>query len=217
MTVDHHRFDAVMRTLTSLPTRRNILQGLASVGIGVSGLRTSDVAEATKKSKHKKRKGKKKKRTTPQPVVNQFGCLEVGQPCRGDSARCCSGICQGSAPTKKGKPDQSRCIAHGLGSCSQATPGACTATNPGALRCNNEPNCLCMRTTAGSNYCHDGTALGMGIDICANCAKDADCEALGYPAGSACAPISEGICSGTCPGGMACLVPCGLELPLAHE
>jgi hypothetical protein len=33
---------------------------------------------------------------------NQFGCVEVGNACRGNCANCCSGICQGKKP-KKGR------------------------------------------------------------------------------------------------------------------
>jgi hypothetical protein len=32
---------------------------------------------------------------------------------------------------------------------------------------------------------------------------------LGFPPGSACAPIATGNCVGTCPTGMVCMAPCG--------
>jgi hypothetical protein len=38
---------------------------------------------------------------------------------------------------------------------------------------------------------------------------------LGFAPGSVCAPYSSGICAGICDTGMACLVPCGTEVPEA--
>ena len=45
-----------------------------------------------------------------------------------------------------------------------------------------------METTAGSNFC---TQYGYGM--CAACKRDADCAALGAPAGSARVPVTKGI------------------------
>ena len=202
--MDQHRFTALKDSLGSLPTRRDVLRGLASAGLGLGTLRLSDAVEAKSKKKgKKKKKGKSKKQQ--QPVLNQYGCLDVGQPCKGDSTLCCSGICEGTAP-KKGKQDASRCVAHDTGTCRQEGEGICTATNPAALKCNNSVNCGCIKTTAGSNFCYEGENGG---NYCADCRKDADCVALGYPPGSACAPTAIGLCAGLCATGMACLAPCG--------
>ncbi len=198
------RFNAVTRSLTGLPSRRDVLRALAGAGLGLGALLGS--AFGTRDVDAKKTHRTKNKKQQPRPVFNQFGCLGVGHPCKGASTLCCSGICTGSAP-KQGKSDTRRCAAHGLGTCPQDSPGACTADNPAALKCNNQITCLCLRTTAGSNFCADLNASAM--DKCAACTKDADCEALGYPPGSACAAISEGICAGACASGMACLSPCG--------
>src|SRR5687767_7465904 len=118
--MDQHHFPAWTRSVRSVPSRRDVLRSLAGAGLGLGTLRLSDVTAAkhTKKGK-KKRKRKKKSQppitpppfTLPPLVFNQFGCVEVGQPCRGDNTNCCTDICQGSAPAP-GQPDTSRCVAH---------------------------------------------------------------------------------------------------------
>jgi hypothetical protein len=71
--------------------------------------------------------------------------------------------------------------------------------------CNNRTNCGCFRTTGGSDVCAE---LFPPSD-CAECRRDTDCEALGFPLGSACIPYD-------CPSGFACIVPCGKAPPSAH-
>jgi hypothetical protein len=193
--VDQNRFDALTRALTAMPSRRHLLRGLASMGfglgLGVASL--SDSAEAKKKRKHKKRK--------PKATPNQYGCLEISDPCK-SAAQCCSGICEG----RQGKK---RCRAHDTGVCDQEALGYCESASPLQTRCNNQPYCFCTRTTAGSAMC--GTVSAPSV--CADCTKDADCEALGLPPGSACIPFSAGNCAGNCESGMACMVPCGFVPP----
>ena len=218
--MDQHHLTTWTRSLSSLPSRRDVLRGLAGAGLGLSALRLSDAVAA----KHKNKKGKKRKRkktsqtpitpppfTLPPLVFNQFGCVEVGQPCRGDNTNCCSGICQGSAPTP-GQPDTSRCAAHDTGTCRQDIEGLCTIPDLFLATCNNRTDCGCIRTTAGSNYCAELFG-GPGFSQCVSCERDADCIAAGLPAASACAPVSPGRCAGTCATGMACLVPCGAVRP----
>jgi hypothetical protein len=68
-----------------------------------------------------------------------------------------------------------------------------------------------METTAGSIFCAD-----YSIGECANCHTDADCEALGAPAGSACVPVATGYCGEfACPGKKACMPRCGKPGPAA--
>jgi hypothetical protein len=165
-------------------SRRALLGGV--LAFGTAGLGLPDIA-ARKKPKDK-----------PQP--NQYGCLEVGDACK-RASQCCSSLC-------KGKPRKKTCRAHGAGTCSQKGPGVCTAPNPYVLRCNNEIFCSCLRTTAGSNYCGDNF-----FKECTDCQKDADCEKLGFPAGSACVPLNIGACSGGCESGMGCFAPCGSMPP----
>jgi hypothetical protein len=189
--VRSHRVAALARLLTNGPSRRAVLRGLASAGLGLGIARWQPTAEAKKKHKHK-HKAKK-----PKPTA--FGCLDVGKSCK-SADQCCSGICGG----KKGKK---RCRAHGAGTCVQGSPGVCDPQNPTIALCNND-ECLCVRTTGGSNYCANGN-----FNQCSDCTKDADCEALGLPPGSACIPFSEGACAGPCESGMTCVIPCGVEPP----
>jgi hypothetical protein len=177
-----------------VPSRRDVLRGLAGAGFGLGAARLPGSVAAKKKHKHKR----KAKKASP----NAFGCIEAGKSCA-SAQDCCSGICQG----KKGKK---RCQAHGTGTCDQGADGLCEAGDPTQTACNDGPTCVCLRTTADSQFCGDVDAAS-GSD-CADCQKDADCEALGFPAGSACVPFSEGRCSmSTC--AMVCVVPCGTERP----
>ncbi len=178
------------RELTFLPSRRDALSGLAGAAISLRLTHRPASVEA-------KRKGRKKpKKAKP----NAFGCLDVGDPCK-NADQCCSGICDGAGAKRT-------CRAHGVGTCTPDMAGICTAPNTELLRCNNQVDCHCIRTTSGSNFCADTTA---SPEFCADCRKDADCQALGFPAGTACAPVSRGICSGICETGMACLTPCGAD------
>lgn len=187
--MDQTQFQLLTETLFRLPSRRDILRGLAGVGLGVGALTLSATANAKKHRKRKKR--------NPKATPNSFGCLEVDDPCK-SAEQCCSGVCEG----KKGKRT---CRAHGAGTC-QPQPGVCTNPDPGVGTCNNNSFCYCHRTTANSIYC-----AGQEHTECADCRKDADCVALGYPPESACIPYSAGICAGACASGMACVVPCGFE------
>jgi hypothetical protein len=136
-----------------------------------------------------------KKKTKP----NAFGCLEVGDPCQSEE-QCCSGICDG----KKGKR---KCRAHGAGTCRQDLTGLCSDP-PTLATCNDSETCFCLRTTANSNFCAE-----LGQKLCTDCQKDADCEALGLPSGSACLPTEGALCADHCPKtGMVCLAPCGEKI-----
>jgi len=62
--LDQHRFDPLIHTLSSVPTRRDILRGLAGFGLGLGALRWPDAAEAEtrctrKRVKRCRRAGKK--------------------------------------------------------------------------------------------------------------------------------------------------------------
>jgi hypothetical protein len=187
------RFDTDLRSLFRAPSRRAVFRGLAGTGLVLGIARMSDLVEAKKKRKHKK----KLKKAKP----NAFGCLSVGKLCR-NVVQCCSGVCNG----RKGKRT---CRAHGTGVCDQQAEGICTAVNPRLSACNNAGTCACFETTAGSNFCGNQV-----VDrACAECKKDADCEALGFPAGSACIPFFQGNCVGSCESGMICLPPCPPDVP----
>ena len=190
--MNQHRVSSLTQTLTTIPSRRDVLRGLIGAGLGLGIARLDGIAEARKKPKNKPR-------TKPKP--NKYGCFNVGDPCK-RASQCCSSICEG-------KPGKMKCRAHGAGICKQGGPGACAATSIedlAELVCDGT-RCFCFRTTAGSHFCSAGTYTDGSS--CADCKTDADCETLGFPAGSACAP-SKGIC-GACPTGTACLAPCDFE------
>jgi hypothetical protein len=186
--MDTVRFDRLTRAFSHLLSRRRLVGTLGLAAIGLP-----DPIAAKKKRKRKKE----------EPKLNAFGCVNVGQFCKNDE-QCCSGICEG-------KREKRKCKAHGTGTCDQEGPGLCTAPNPELLTCNNSAECACIRTTAGSNFCYDQRSES-GSD-CAECQQDADCEALGFPPGTACAAVLAGRCAGACAGGMYCTVPCGYEPP----
>lgn len=194
------RFHDVTRTMTGLPTRRDLLRGLAGAGLGLGIAQGANLVGARKTRKQRKKKGKR-----PQP--NAFGCLDVGDACSSETG-CCSGLCAGT----KGKKT---CQAHGTGICPQNHVGICLATADEipVLKCGNQELCFCYTTTAGSNFCGQGGPRVGDKAACTDCQKDADCAALGFPAGSACAPVGNGYCSGQCATDMACIPPCGVELP----
>jgi hypothetical protein len=193
-----NRLADVWRSLRDVPSRRDVLRGLTAAGLGLGLAALPELGEAKPK--------RRKKRKRPKPAKpNQYGCLEVNDPCRRHT-QCCSGICTG-------KPGKKRCRAHGTGTCNQRAPGICEADNPALTFCNNSPTCVCVRTTAGSAFCGEGN---LEVSRCAPCKRDADCVALGLPPGSACAPTATGNCAGDCATGTVCLVPCGTD-PLAPE
>lgn len=179
------QFDSLLRGLAT--SRRGYLGGVLALACG-----WREPATGEAKRKRKKRRPRKAK-------PNAFGCLGIGQPCK-NASKCCSGLCTG----KKGKR---KCAAHGTGTCNQDGSDYC-AVGSVAL-CNGSPTCVCAGATAGSSYCGSVTPPSG----CAACTKDADCEALGFPAGSACVLWASGPCAGLCESGTACLAPCGARAP----
>lgn len=186
--MDGSQFDAFIRSLTG--SRRSLLAGSLALATGWLGVSATEA-----KKKHKKRKPKK-------PKPNAYGCLEVADPCQNEE-QCCSGICDG----KKGKR---KCRAHDTETCDQKRPGYCEAGNPYLALCHGGL-ANCFRTTAGSNVCSRNL-------LCADCQRDADCEALGYPPGTACAPLGgDYSCADICESDMACVIPVGVAPPEAQS
>jgi hypothetical protein len=103
--LNQHRIAVVTRSLTSVPSRRDVLRGLVGAGLGLGAARLPAVVAAKKK---------RKKKVKP----NAFGCLNVDAACK-NADQCCSGICEGK-----------KCRAHGIGTCDQKMPGACTNPDP---------------------------------------------------------------------------------------
>jgi hypothetical protein len=199
LTMEPRHLDRLARALATTPSRRDIVRGLVAAGLGLGGLRLQGAVGA----KQKRKKNVKKKKKLQKPTFNEFGCLDVGQPCRGNSANCCSSICQGNKP-KKGKKDKSTCVAHNTGICTASSDICSTGVN--AICNHSNPLCGCVRTTGNAGFCGDFTVGG--DKLCRVCSKDTDCQAEFGP-GAACL-VYGGICTDICPttGGTACVPPC---------
>ena len=177
--MDATRFDRLTRSLSAASSRRDLLRGVAGAALGIGATRFPDSVDARKKHKSKK------------PPLNQFGCLDVGKACNGNSGNCCSGICDGEKPNK-GKPDQSRCVAHNGGDC-QADQDLCLGDDS---PCGTDA--FCHRTTGKAGFCGNGTSAA-----CMECQKDTDCEPT-HGSGAACV-VCAAECSST--GNTLCASP----------
>lgn len=155
------RLATLARLTRSAPSRRDILRGLAGAGLGLSVARLGAAVEAKQKRKHKRKERK--------PTPNAFGCLDVGQPCRGDDGTCCSGICEGEKP-RKGKKDTSRCAAHDSVTC-----------QPGEreTQCGGAELVLCTTSTGFAGQCNTTTGNAgfcLASGVCFSCVTDAECQ-----------------------------------------
>lgn len=193
MEIQH--LEVVAGSLRRLPSRRNVLRGLAGLGLVLTAVRQTGDA-AARKSHHRqhKNKGKRQPQSPPPasppdspPPFNGFGCLNVGQPCQGDNTLCCSGICD---------PGTSTCVAHDSGTCF-ADSEICTAG--AAITCNGiDSGCACTVTTGNAAFCADFARIDIlePSDFCRFCNQDKDCEEEFGP-GTACV-VLRGICSPLC-------------------
>jgi hypothetical protein len=166
--MDTERFDTLTRWLTETLNRRGVLRGMA--GLGLLAALTGERAGA-----------KKRKRL----VFNQFGCVDVGQPCRGNDGNCCSGICDGRKP-KKGKRDKSRCAGHDGTTC-QAGQSGLGCGGAVVLPCTTSAGVAagqCQRTTGNAAYC-------VGASVVATCSRDAECQTFFQNPDAACVVCSE--------------------------
>jgi hypothetical protein len=185
------------RSFAVRPSRRDVLRGLSGAGLGLAALRPLEVMLAKKKRKDK---GKK-----PKLQRNEFGCVNVGGKCRGNSANCCSGICEGRKP-KRGKKDTSVCVAHDSGVC---FPENDTCTVGGNVRCGSDnENCFCVLSTGNAGFCGDLSYTGGTDSFCRECSRDIDCQGEFGP-GAACVFLG-GVCSSLCAatGRTACIRRC---------
>ena len=179
--MDGSRFDSLTRALGDNSSRRSVVAALVAA-FGLAAL-FGDRLEAEANRRRKRNRAK----------PNAFGCLNVGQKCRGKDLKCCSGLCQGKKP-KKAEKDTSRCVGHHASTCraDQQRPECGGAEDSRCTNATGIPG-LCAVTTGNAGYClHD-------VD-CYPCRKDTDCEPF-CGAGAACIP-----CAGLCAnhGGTAC-------------
>jgi hypothetical protein len=197
------RVETITGSLSSLPSRRDVLRGLGSAGLVLTAVRDEDAAARMRHHKKRKHKPKQKAPLPPPPPLpfNEFGCLDIGQPCQGDSTLCCSGICDS---------DTSTCIGHNNGICFADTD-PCTTGMP--FPCSPNPNptdviCSCTLTTGKAPFCASFTDLSDPTEFCRFCSLDTDCQEEFGP-GAACVFLRGG-CSSFCASTdrTACLRPC---------
>lgn len=189
--MEPRRFDNLIRTLPAV-SRRGVLARLAAGLLGVL-LVWPGVESAAKKSGKQRQRQKKLQR-------NVFGCVEVGQACRGNDNNCCSNVCLGEKP-RKGKKDTSRCLAHDETTCLPGqNPATCAGVNV-TCQTSTQKTGVCVTTTGNAAYC-------AGRGRCFTCKQDKDCFDL-CGAGAACVPCpDECPVEGTiCAGVEECAIP----------
>ena len=155
--MNQNRTAVVTRSLTRVPTRRDVVRGLVGAGFGLGAARLPGVVAAKRKRRRIRR--------------NAFGCVDVGGYCKGDE-HCCSGNCAG-------KPGQKRCRAHDTGGCQAGLQDTTCATeaNPGT-------DVPCTTSAGNAGFCNTTTG---NAGFCAYsggtypCAKDAECQEIYGP------------------------------------
>ena len=181
--MDQNRFETVTRSLTSLPSRRALLRGLAGLGFGFGIARLPQAGEAKPKRKLQRKQHKQNK---TQPTQQNERATSRTDPARLATAGPC-GPCQ--------KRKQGQCVPRPNGTpCDGGIcqDGVCQAP---------DPNPTCETTCAGCCFdgqCYPGdTNANCGTDgaLCAACPSDDVCTA-------------EGVCGPppTCGTGGPCLV-----------
>lgn len=172
------RFDTVARLVATIATRRVVWRDLVLVLSAGQFARQAVLVAAKNKKKPKKKKVAR--------------CLKVGQHCRGQDSRCCSGRCAGNKP-KKRKKDTSRCVGHDASTC---LPGQREIPCGGAVTvdCTTSAGLAgrCATTTGNAAFCR-----AFGVSTCMACRKDRDCQGL-------CGPGAACILCTNCSAGTAC-------------
>jgi hypothetical protein len=183
--VNEHRFAIVTQSLNRLPSRRDLVRGLAGAGFGLAAARLPDSVTA-------RQERRKRKKARP----NAFGCFNVGKPCK-RAAQCCSSICE-----------RKRRRAHDTGTCVAGKhPASCGGASNVACTTSLEKAGFCATTTGNAGYC-------IASGECFVCSTDAECQAAKngkYGSRAACVRCA-GECTTT--GGTACVGPDTVEIPV---
>jgi hypothetical protein len=186
--MDQHPLTTLTRTLKHLPTRRDVVRGLAGAGLGLSALRISDLTEAKKGKRNKKHKRRSCKPNCHDRSCGNDGCggscgaCVADQICHGGTcctpqrpAATCVGRC-GAWPNNCGQSVScAMCPANALclpsGSCANVcvTPTDCPMFN-----------CACANSVEGLRHCVNGSSLSCTAMVQA-CTTTADC-----PVGASC-------------------------------
>ena len=184
-----HWFDVLSKEMPEHPLfRRSVVAGLAGGVLSLMAGAPSGLIAKEKKDKDNKRKKKPLKR-------NEYGCVPIGKPCRGNDSVCCSGICEGKKP-KKGERDQSQCVAHDTGSCVKGQQSGFCVAHSMTTFCTSSAGKTgaCETTTGNAGFCGSTGA-------CTECRTDSDCQAS---TGNSLAACVDGF---GCLQGTACVTP----------
>jgi len=239
------RFDALLRSLSAMPSRRTALRLLVGSTLGgllPLGTLSTDAKKGGKgKGKGTGKKGKGKKVAichngqtirVAQPVAKvllKLGdrkgpCSTPNPPNPPPSGPTCTPACRAGMRCVK---DQ--CVV-GQGTCPTGA-NSCTSTE-GVISCGLQEiddRCDCHTSTEGQTRCADGFAIDER-SVCGQCASSAECATL-YPAipgvfclkvtgaaGDCCSPDTRGFCLAPCPTPATCSVPedCPDTLPVCH-
>ncbi len=201
------RFDALRRTLTSLPSRRDVVLSLAGAGFGLGALALPDITEAKKKrrKKHKKPDTPKPKSPPPEsrctPNCTDRACGNDG--CGGSCGTCAAyQVCRGGTccvPEAPSKTCAGRCGTW-TNNCEQ--PVACP-TCPSGHQCLSNGSC--------ARVCAPGITCPSQCEGCSvpNTEGETYCVAGNHPA---VCPTQECLSTSDCPTGKQCL-----DLPRLRE
>ena len=196
--MDQHHIAALTRALSRVPSRRDVLRGLAGAGLGLGALRQPETADAKKKRK------KKKKTNTAAPPPPTATCTPTcrrkvcgGDGCGGSCGSCAAGQLCRSGTCCTPEPPEVTCA----GRCGQVTGNTCH--EPVACACPSGQECLsngsCATVcTPSANPCPNCTLCGASIEGANHCSGWTYCES------QTCTSTAE------CPVGTYCMVTmCG--------
>ena len=164
--MDESRFDAIVRSLGTLATRRLTLGALVAATLGVRGLDEAEAATSGKcdpkcgpcatcnKGKCKKKNGKKKcKKGKCEPKTDGIACTlstgngtcQAGKCCLGLEQTCTSGdqCCSNTLCGHVVSSTADRCCLPGLTPCSPATQSQCCTGICGAHPDTGQNVCFC--------------------------------------------------------------------------
>ncbi len=180
--MNQHHFTAWTRLVTHLPSRRDVLRGLASAGLGLAASRLPETAEGKKKRKNKnKNKKNTKNRQAPPPPAAP--CTpKCGRKECGDDG--CGGSCGGCAADQvcvtgtccTPQPLEVTCTMRCSGPycphrCDTVTdPGACS--QPVACSCPSGQECL--GNGSCGQVCEDASDCPGQFAGCNSCGTSAD-------------------------------------------
>jgi hypothetical protein len=124
--------------------------------------------------------------------------------CKANETKCKKRCCKKGQICANGK-----CVT-GQGTCSAGADSCANVGNPLCRDASGQTTCLCLSRLEGGTRC----GVYGNQSACDQCTTDADCIALGFPAGSSCTqdsgpdcPLCQNDNKGTC------IIPCGLPDP----